>query len=180
MDVLKKARGGILFIDEAYSLVRNSEPDFGAEAIETILKYMEDNRDRLVVITAGYPKEMQSFVHANPGLHSRFNKFVHFDDFSLDELCTVFRRLAESHGYQYKETVGRCVRDALAALKDTYGSAFANARAVRNLFETVVQQQANRIGGKGATKEADLSRFQEDDVIRAASLVSRRYATTSP
>ena len=94
-DVVDQAMGGILFIDEAYSLASTSENDYGKEAINTILKSMEDNRDDLIVIVAGYPELMDRFLHSNPGLESRFNKFIYFDDYNAEELYDIFKLMCD-------------------------------------------------------------------------------------
>jgi len=148
-EALEKANGGILFIDEAYTLSRSSENDYGQEAIDTILKYMEDHRDELVVIAAGYENEMAQFVSSNPGLQSRFNKFLTFEDYSISQLYEIFLKLAESHHYYYDEKVAQIIYDNLERLKDLKADRFSNARDVRNSFESIVQAQANRIATEG-------------------------------
>lgn len=168
-EALQKAHGGILFIDEAYTLVGHHETDFGQEAIDTVLKYMEDNRDSIVVIVAGYAQKMQSFVQSNPGLQSRFNKFISFGDYAVSDLYTIFLRLVESHQYYYNEQVAQIVLDGLAAVKIKEDSRFANARTVRNVFETVVQEQANRIAGNKKCDDDALYLIDEADVTAAFS-----------
>lgn len=162
-EALEKAHGGILFIDEAYSLLGPGN-DFGQEAIDTILKYMEDHRGKIVVIAAGYTNEMQSFVRSNPGLQSRFNKFINFGDYSIDELYSILIRLAESHQYFFNEHVGILIHACITANKEAANENFANARVVRNLFESIIQEQANRIADLDHSDELIIHEIVESDV----------------
>jgi SpoVK/Ycf46/Vps4 family AAA+-type ATPase len=143
-EVVKKALDGVLFIDEAYALLGEGK-DFGPEAINTLLKLMEDHRGRIIVIVAGYTDRMTAFLESNPGLKSRFNKFIHFDDYTAAELGQIFKYMLDKA--QYRPTV-----DALSEIEPTMqtlcqmaGAHFGNARAVRNLMEHVQQEQANRL-----------------------------------
>lgn len=150
---VKEAIGGILFIDEAYSLAGGSDQDFGAEAIETLLKLMEDHREDLVVIAAGYRDRMETFVDSNPGLRSRFSRFIDFPDYTPDELTTIFIRMAEDEGYVLAEGVIDSVREKM---KSAYGSrtdSFGNGRYVRNLFEKSTTAQANRLAEASPTRD---------------------------
>ena len=108
--VIEKALGGVLFIDEAYALNGKSENDFGQEAIDTLLKAMEDHRDDLVIIVAGYDGLMETFVHSNPGLESRFNRYLHFDDYSVEELVRIFDCNAKNGCYKLDEDARKAVR----------------------------------------------------------------------
>jgi SpoVK/Ycf46/Vps4 family AAA+-type ATPase len=143
--VIRKAIDGVLFVDEAYALTRESERlDFGDEAIETLLKRMEDNRHQLVVIVAGYPRLMLRFLDSNPGLRSRFSREITFPDYSTDELVQIFGRFAAESEY----TLGEGAEDALRAI---FGGAerdesFGNARFARTLFEQALNAQALRLG----------------------------------
>ena len=144
-EVIQKALGGVLFIDEAYSLVNKGSNDYGIEAIDTLVKGMEDNRDDLVVIVAGYPELMENFLSSNPGLRSRFNKFIHFADYSPDEMVKIFECMAARAGYQLTP---ECMDFAAQYFKKQYqklDETYANARGVRNFFETAVINQANRL-----------------------------------
>lgn len=135
-EALDSAKGGVLFIDEAYSLARDHANDYGHEAIETILAYMENNRGQIVVVVAGYPSEMQTFMAANPGLASRFDYTLPFPDYSDDELTIIFERLAAEYDYQLDDVA----RDALKLVVSSWerGDSFGNAREVRRLFNEVV------------------------------------------
>lgn len=143
--VIDEALDGVLFIDEAYTLAKGSENDFGQEAIDTLLKRMEDDRDRLVVIVAGYTNEIKTFIESNPGLSSRFNRYINFPDYSKKELFEIFKRLASKYHY----SLSNDAEDALSGLlEETLSKGdehFGNGRFVRNLFEKVIERQANRL-----------------------------------
>ncbi|MEG0780537.1 MAG: AAA family ATPase [Oscillospiraceae bacterium] len=162
--VIESALGGVLFIDEAYALNGKAENDFGQEAIETILKAMEDHRDDLVVIVAGYDGLMQDFIHSNPGLESRFNRFLHFEDYSADELLAIFDGRCKQGCYTLSHEVRELVRDFIV---EENTPAFGNARGVRNLFEQLLVQQANRLAGQETVTRAELMEITGDDVYRA-------------
>lgn len=141
--VCDAALGGILFVDEAYALVTDSEQDFGAEAVATLLKRMEDDRDDLIVIVAGYPEPMTKFLDSNPGLRSRFSKTIAFPDYTDDELVKIFESIGDEHHYRCDEGASASVKAYFAA--SPRGSAFGNGRLARNLFEDCVIRQASRI-----------------------------------
>jgi Cdc6-like AAA superfamily ATPase len=138
-----RADEGLLLIDEAYSLIRGSESDFGREAIDTIVKLVEDRRDRIVVVMAGYPDEMAALVAANPGLESRFPKTIHFADYTSDELVAIFEMQCDRGGYAPTDAALLVVRDHLEAVPRDKG--FGNGRVARNLFESAVARQASRV-----------------------------------
>lgn len=146
MEVVETAKGGILFIDEAYTLTSGKgEGDFGQEAVDTLLKAMEDNRDNLVVIVAGYTELMEEFLDSNPGLRSRFNKFIYFKDYTPDELLEIMKNMAAGQDYLLSEEASR---KALAYFEEKCTNKtenFANAREARNYFEKAVANQAGRI-----------------------------------
>ena len=144
--VIEKAMGGVLFIDEAYALNGRSENDFGQEAIDTILKAMEDHRDDLVVIVAGYIEPMKRFLHSNPGLESRFNRFIDFPDYTLDELMAMFDMRCESKGYTLDPQARCALRQVIDRESTADVKGFGNGRGVRNLFETAIARQADRLG----------------------------------
>ena len=143
--VVQQALGGVLFIDEAYSLSRGHNNDFGSEAIETLLKRMEDHRDRLVVIVAGYEEEMEQFIDSNPGLASRFSRRISFPHYSEIELLQIFEQVAGVAQYRLSEGAREKAQRLCAELRASAGRNFANGRSVRNLFEDSLRRQANRL-----------------------------------
>ena len=167
--VIEKAMGGVLFIDEAYALNGRSENDFGQEAIDTILKAMEDHRDDLVVILAGYTDLMDRFIHSNPGLESRFNRFLLFDDYTTDEMVEIFRMQCKKGCYQLTEEARPLIRDYIA--EESADDSFGNARGVRNLFEHVLVAQNNRLAAMEKITREDLMTITADDVLRARGKV---------
>lgn len=162
--VIDEALDGILFIDEAYSLVQNNNDDFGNEAISTLLKRMEDDRDRLVVVLAGYNEEMNKFINSNPGLQSRFTRYLHFDDYSASELREIFDNLLKANDYILTVEAGnhldRTLREACANKTKNFG----NARFVRNLFEKVCERQATRLSGETSLNEVQLRTLEAIDI----------------
>ena len=160
---VESALGGVLFIDEAYALNGSGENDFGREAIDTILKAMEDHRDDLVVIVAGYDGLMDAFIHSNPGLESRFNRFLHFADYTPEELLEIFRMQCRKGCYQLEPEAEEQVR-ALLAERRGDAAAFGNARGVRNLFEQVLVRQARRLAGQDRISREDLTRLTAGDI----------------
>ncbi len=163
---IEKALGGVLFIDEAYALNNKSENDFGQEAIDTLLKAMEDHRDDLVVIVAGYDGLMEQFIHSNPGLESRFNRYLHFDDYNADEMLAILDLQLKKGQYQLTEKAREDAKDYIVAA-NTSSIAFGNARGVRNVFERLLVAQANRLASaEGVTKD-DLMTITEEDVAAA-------------
>lgn len=162
-EAVKKALGGVLFIDEAYALNGGGENDFGQEAIDTLLKAMEDHRDDLVVIVAGYDGLMDTFIHSNPGLESRFNRYLHFDDYSLDEMMLIFESQCKKNQYALDETAKEAVK-ALIDETNTNSIAFGNARGVRNVFERVLVEQANRLSTLENPTKEDLMVITPADV----------------
>ncbi len=161
--IIDKALDGVLFIDEAYSLIAKGE-DFGQEAISTLLKRMEDDRDRLIVILAGYTVEMEEFINSNPGLRSRFNRYIFFPDYSAEELSEIFFSIADKHEYTMTEEVKNYVRNELIQVVANKPKDFGNARYVRNLFERVVQTQANRLAKEQNLTKGMLTEIRIDDL----------------
>lgn len=141
-EVINSALGGILFIDEAYTLAKD---DFGKEAIDILLKRMEDYRDDFVVIVAGYPGNMQDFLHSNPGLESRFNKYIVFEDYDPEELTRIFIKMCDSNGYNIEDEAVETVHQYAVNAVEEKDANFSNARLMRNLFEKTVSNQANRV-----------------------------------
>lgn len=166
--VIQQALGGVLFIDEAYTLARgNDSNDYGQEAIDTILKAMEDRRDDLVVIVAGYPDLMEHFINSNPGLKSRFNKYIYFEDYTPEELLEIFDSMCKKSGL----TATQDARDlVLKHFEEEYANrdeTFANGREVRNFFEKAVVNQANRLAQESDIDDEDVSTLTAEDVSKA-------------
>lgn len=162
-DVVDQAIGGVLFIDEAYSLSNKTENDFGKEAIDTLVKLMEDNRKNLVVIVAGYTDEMKEFLRSNTGLVSRFNKFLTFRDYSDKELVSILKNMAEKSGYALSEDALEMISENLGKLSPESRKRFGNARGIRNIFEKLVCIQANRVVGLSSPDRETLSLINSDD-----------------
>lgn len=145
LEAVKSALGGILFIDEAYTLINRDSRDFGFEAVNTLLKEMEDRRDQFVVIVAGYTSEMEKFIESNPGLKSRFTKFIHFDDYGFQELKSIFIKFSSDNGYTISDDGLLSLNASISRLLAHKGDYFGNGRDVRNLFEKTLERQALRI-----------------------------------
>ncbi len=164
-EVIQKALGGVLFIDEAYALANQDSPnDFGKEAIEALLKGMEDNRADLIVIVAGYTELMGNFINANPGLESRFNKYFYFEDYNGGQLMEIFSSMCEKHGYTLDQATQAYAKDGFQALYDERDENFGNARDVRNIFERAVSRQSDRVAGMESPKKEDLMALTENDL----------------
>lgn len=162
MEKLEEARGGVLFIDEAYSLTSEGGNDFGQEAIDTIVKYMEDHRDELMVIAAGYSKEMKAFIDANSGLKSRFTNSLEFEDYSGAELMQIFCRMSTSYGYRLDPECKRLMAERFGWLHAHKRANFGNGRTVRNIYERMVAGQARRLGNEDVDLNAMLTFTAED------------------
>lgn len=163
-NVINEAIGGILFIDEAYSLTSSkSDSDYGKEAIDTIVKAMEDNRDDLIVIVAGYPELMNDFINSNPGLRSRFNKYLDFKDYVPDELCSIFRKMCISNGYKLSAEAEEAVTDYFEKLYENRDKNFGNGRDVRNKFEKVVTAHAIRLSEINDPSDMELTLIDKAD-----------------
>ena len=168
--IVDSALNGVLFIDEAYALVPEGAPaDYGQEAISTLLKRMEDNRDCLVVIIAGYPDEMQRFIDSNPGLQSRFNRYINFPDYSAAELVDIFKMYMKKSQYTLSDDGQRMLSQKLEYAVLHKNRNFGNARYVRNVFEKAIQEQANRLAGKRNLSEQQLSQIEASDLQNAFS-----------
>ncbi len=163
-EVVNSAIGGILFIDEAYALARKGmDNDFGHEAIDTLVKLMEDHRDDLVVIVAGYTDLMHDFLTSNPGLISRFNKYIDFPDYTDDELMGILGMNAKKQGYKVTEEAQKVVREMLKGMTMSDRMDFGNARGMRNTLEKLVQEQANRL----ATTEGEITKEMLQELTEA-------------
>ena len=164
-EVVERALGGVLFIDEAYSLAGSpGNNDFGAEGIDTLVKMMEDHRDNLVVIVAGYRNEMQQFLKSNTGLISRFNKFIEFTDYTRDELILILKTMAEKAGLTIEDEALMAVRNKLDQMGEQEQTEFGNARGIRNVFENIVVNQANRLVTYDTPTKEQLSRILTEDI----------------
>ncbi|MBV8857146.1 MAG: AAA family ATPase [Acidobacteria bacterium] len=163
-DVTTKALGGVLFIDEAYTLSSGGSNDFGQEAVETLLKMMEDHRDDLVVIVAGYTGKMQEFLDSNPGLRSRFNKHVHFDDYGVEQLVKIFKTFCQKADFKLTEGAEGGLASIFGVLCASRDETFGNARAARNLFEATLSKQANRLVSLPKVDREILSTIEPADI----------------
>lgn len=162
---IDEALDGVLFIDEAYTLSEGGQGDFGQEAINTLLKRMEDDRNRLIVILAGYSNEIQHFIDSNPGLQSRFNRYIHFDDYSYEELLRIFIFNLSKNDFKITRDAFNAVGGMIQEQLVNKDSKFGNARYIRNMFETVIMRQANRLASnkKNPSKE-ELMLITIDDI----------------
>ena len=174
---IEKAIGGVLFIDEAYNLSpAEGGRDFGSEAIDTLLREMENRRDKLVVIVAGYEAEMKRFVASNPGLQSRFKNTIHFPDYSPAEMYRIFEKIAEGDSFTISGDARALLRNYLAALYENRGAEFGNGRDVRNLFEDCTSNIALRTVDVPASDKEAFSTIQAADIPFPHSLPDD-YAT---
>lgn len=163
-DMIGKAMGGILFIDEAYALTPKTEGDtYGQEAIDTILKAMEDHRDDFIVIVAGYPELMDDFIKSNPGLESRFNKYIYFEDYNPSQLHDIFISMCEDSSLKVDSEADDHLKALCNEMYENRDDNFANARQVRNLFEKVVANQANRLSSIENISDDELMTIVYDD-----------------
>ena len=164
-EVTDKALDGVLFIDEAYTLARSNDgqDSFGQEAVDTLLKRMEDDRSRLVVIVAGYTDEMRTFIESNPGLSSRFNRYIEFPDYSEAELLEIFKRLAEKQKLELSSEFENALKALFSRIVAKGDSSFGNGRGVRNLYEKTLVNQANRLAQKDYSV-SDLMKLLPEDL----------------
>jgi SpoVK/Ycf46/Vps4 family AAA+-type ATPase len=170
-DVIKGALGGILFIDEAYALVsKDGANDFGHEAVETLLKAMEDHRDDFIVIVAGYEELMEDFISSNPGLESRFNRYFVFEDYSSDELVTIFQGMCSKNEYVLNDDAVKFAKKHFSDIYETRDVNFGNARDVRNFFEDAVSVHSDRVSCIEKPTRDDLMTFTKDDLEKAADM----------
>ncbi len=164
-EVTDKALGGILFIDEAYALSSNKDGgDYGQEAIDTLLKLMEDNRDDLIVVVAGYTDKMDKFLSSNPGLSSRFNKYLSFDDYTPSQLVGIFESICAKASFQLSPAAKEKLESLFTTLYENRDETFGNGRLARNLFERTINNQASRIISIANINDQVLSTIEADDV----------------
>lgn len=169
--IIDKALDGVLFIDEAYALAQGGSEDYGKEAIATLLKRMEDDRDRLVVILAGYTEEIEQFINSNPGLRSRFNRYISFPDYSSKKLFEIFLLQTQKNDYVLSEEAGDCLKKHFEAKIVQKSKDFGNARYVRNLFEKTIEMQANRLAGVPQLTKEMMAELVLTDVQQAMGIV---------
>lgn len=159
--VLESSKNGVLFIDEAYSLTKNND-EYGSDVVNTILKFMEDNRDNTVIIIAGYQKEIEQFIKSNPGLKSRFNTYLNFNNYNSNELLEILKILIEKNDYTISKQDLDIILDDFNKI-DTTDITFANARYVRNIFENAIKKQSSRLADKKDITKTDLQALIYDD-----------------
>ncbi|ASK64431.1 stage V sporulation protein K [Virgibacillus phasianinus] len=163
--IIQKAAGGILFIDEAYSLARGGEKDFGKEAIDTLVKHMEDKHDDFVLILAGYPYEMERFLLLNPGLKSRFPFILDFDDYPVDQLLQIAKKMLREREYQLTNEAEWKLREQISMEKNNSSHNFSNARYVRNVIERSIRKQAMRILNQNKITTDTLITLTKQDLV---------------
>jgi type VII secretion ATPase EccA len=161
--IIDSALDGVLFIDEAYTLI-GGQNDYGMEAIATLLKRMEDDRDRLIVILAGYSKEMEDFINSNPGLRSRFNRYILFPDYTSSELYDIFQLNATKNEYVINEEANQYLKKKLDIVVQNKQKDFGNARYIRNYFELAIEHQANRLAADVNLTPEKLCELTIDDI----------------
>ena len=167
---IESAKGGVLFIDEAYTLSEGGKGDFGQEAIDTLVKYMEDNREDLVVIVAGYPDKMRTFIDANDGLKSRFTKSINFDDYSADEMMEILAGMCKKSQYLLTDDASARAREIMQKGKNLGGKNFGNGRYVRNVYEVAVGRSAVRLAGMGTFTKQDACTLLPEDFVLPSNI----------
>ncbi len=163
-EAIAKAMDGVLFVDEAYTLSKSGSQDYGQEAIDTLLKKMEDLRDRLVVIVAGYPAEMGKFIESNPGLQSRFTRYVDFDDYHVADLCQIFDRMCAANGYALTQDARANLAIILNRTFVHRESGFGNARFVRNAYERTLGNHSDRLAALETVSRTQLATIEAEDL----------------
>jgi stage V sporulation protein K len=164
-DLIKKASGGILFIDEAYSLGRGGEKDFGKEAIDTLVKSMEDQQHDFILILAGYPKEMERFLKLNPGLPSRFPVVISFPDYTVEELMEISKRMIAEREYVFTKECEWKFKQHIERVRNSGKESFSNGRYVRNMIEKAVRRQSVRLLNETRQDRKALMTLQSDDLV---------------
>jgi SpoVK/Ycf46/Vps4 family AAA+-type ATPase len=170
---VEEALGGVLFIDEAYALVAGrGENDFGFEALDMLVKAMEDHRDDFIVIVAGYTDKMREFIDSNPGLRSRFANYIEFEDYNADELLLILQRMVEDQGYALTDDATARARQLLTGWVERKSASFANARDVRNIFEQALTRHANRLATISQPSRTELMSLEADDIAETDSMTT--------
>jgi stage V sporulation protein K len=165
-DLVKKAQGGILFIDEAYSLGRGGEKDFGKEAIDTLVKHMEDKQHEFILILAGYSREMDYFLTLNPGLHSRFPLVIDFPNYTIEQLMEIASRMLDEREYSLSHEAEKKLKDHLIWVKAVLSpNSFSNGRYVRNIIEKSIRAQAMRLLLQNSFDKHELMTLRSNDLI---------------
>lgn len=177
-DILDSARGGVLFIDEAYTLTSTSSNDYGQEAVDTLLRYMENNRDDFVVIVAGYPNEMEAFISSNPGLTSRFTQYIHFEDYSVDELMQILVGMAEKSGHRLDQDAVVHATNIIEKGKKNRERDFGNGRYVRNLYEAAIRKLAGRMAANHTASFEEMTTLIASDFSLPANIKSDNIEQT--
>ena len=163
--IIDSALDGVLFIDEAYAVAGESQNDFGKEAVATLIKRMEDERHRLVVVIAGYTQEMKMFIDTNPGVQSRFNRYIEFEDYSASELLKMFENSCKKMDYKLTEAAIEKLRLTFEMAYAARNKSFGNGRYVRNVFEKSLEAQANRIASIAVLDKEILTTITEEDIV---------------
>lgn len=166
-ELINKAVGNVLFIDEAYSLFEKKDDSYGKEAIDTLIARMENDRNNLVVILAGYEKEMNDFLSVNPGMMSRVNRYIHFQDYNAQELTEIFIRMVSKQAYSLLPEGQKILYEKMQYIYSHRSNTFGNARFVRNLFEKCIEEQANRISSINRKDKKTLIELTESDILNA-------------
>lgn len=162
--IVDSALNGVLFIDEAYSLLQSTNDSYGKEAIATLIKRMEDDRDKLVVIIAGYTEEMKSFIDGNPGFKSRFNRFIDFDDYTPGNLLSIYQHMCADQDYTVTDDAKAKLIDVLTIAYNNRDRSFGNARYVRNVFEKSLELQATRLSADTSLDKTELTTITSEDI----------------
>ncbi|KWW27645.1 MAG: AAA family ATPase [bacterium P3] len=165
--LLDRAKGNVLFIDEAYQLVSGDNDSFGEEAVAELIARMENDRNDLIVVIAGYDAEISKFLSTNPGLKSRFNRYIHFEDYHANELAHIFYTMAKSKSYMMSIDVVEVLKQLMNDANNRRGKDFGNARYVRNFFEKCVEEQANRLAASASLEKEELLALTADDLSKA-------------
>ena len=181
-EIVSTALGGVLFIDEAYALVERADDSFGQEAIDTLLKLMEDHRDDLIVVVAGYTEKMTKFLSSNPGMKSRFNKYITFEDYSPDELVEIFEQFCSKAVFRLTPAAKEKLEALIRVLHEGRDETFGNGRLARNLFEAAINKQATRIVAepRWMSRRSRRSSHQIFQTCRRSAMLEADASQTGP